>query len=181
MALRLFRTTGYSTLLMPGEARIAMHPAWLVLATSVWLALACNVALWRVATQPVDPRMLAATVALMAGGSGFLLSLLGWRRTLKLAATLLLLAGALLACGLWLQGLPIESLWQQRPRALLPGWASFLRWQVTVLALLLAVPPIVWVWHVPVRRLPGPAQLQSNILGAMLAGAVFVAGVLLLR
>ena len=47
MALKLFRSTGYSTLLMPGEARLAMHPGWLVLATSLWLGLACNVALWR--------------------------------------------------------------------------------------------------------------------------------------
>lgn len=181
MALRLFRTTGYSTLLMPGEARLAMHPAWLVLATSLWLGIACNVALWRLAAGPErDFRLGAASVLLIAGGSFALLSLLGWRRTLKMASTLLLLAGALAACGLWVQGLPFETLWQQRPRGLLPGWASFLRWQVPTLMLLLAVVPIVWVWNVQLRRLPGPAQLQVNVTGAVVGAIAFAAGLVLL-
>ena len=182
MALRLFRTTGYSTLLMPGEARLAMHPVWLALGTSLWLALACNVGLWRLAADPAaDARMALASVLLIAGGSFGLLSLLGWRRTLKFTATVLLLAGALAACGLWAQALPLEALWQQRPRALLPGWASFMRWQVPALMLLLAVFPIVWIWHVQVRRLPGPAQLKTNVLGAICGGIVFGAGWLLLQ
>lgn len=181
MALRLFRTTGYSTLLMPGEARLATHPLWLVLATSVWLALPCNVAVWRLAAgHAADARFAAATVALIGGGSFALLSLLGWRRTLKLAATLLLLAGGLAACGLWIQGLPVESVWQQRPRALLPGWASFMRWQVPALMLVLAVLPTVWLWHVPLRRLPGPVQLQANLAGLVLGAAVFAGGLALL-
>lgn len=182
MALRLFRTTGYSTLLMPGEARLAMHPAWLVLATSLWLALACNVGLWRLGADPgADLRLALASVLQIGGGSFALLSLFGWRRTLKLTATILLLAGALAACGLLSQALPLEALWQQRPRALLPGWASFMRWQVPALMLLLAVLPIVWIWHVQVRRLPGPAQLRTNLLGAIGGGVVLAAGWLLLR
>jgi len=56
MALRLFRTTGYSTLLMPGESRLATHPARLVAAASLWLALACNVALWRLLSGDGDLR-----------------------------------------------------------------------------------------------------------------------------
>lgn len=181
MALRLFRTTGYSTLMMPGETRLAMHPAWLVLATSAWLALACNVAVWRLlANAPQsDPRFVAATIALLGGGSAFVLSLLGWRRTLRFSATLLLLAGGLAACGLWVQGLPLEAVWQQRPRSVVPGWASFMGWQVPALMLVLAVLPVVWVWHVPLRRLPGPAQLQVNIAGAAAGAAVFMAGLAL--
>lgn len=182
MALRLFRTTGYSTLLMPGEARLAMHPAWMVLATSLWLALVCNVGVWRLlADRPdADPRFVLATIALIGGGSFAGLSLLGWRRTFKMAATLLLLGAALAACGLWIQGLPLEALWQQRPRAVVPGWATFMGWQVPVLMLLLAVVPTVWIWHVPLRRLPGPMQLQANILGALAGAVVFLAGLTLL-
>jgi lipid A ethanolaminephosphotransferase len=180
MALRLFRTTGYSTLLMPGEARLAMHPVWLVVATSLWLGLACNVALWRLVLGPErDLRTAAASVLLIAGGAGAVLSLLGWRRTLKFSATVLLLAGALAACGLWVQGLPLETLWQQRPRALLPGWASFMRWQVPTLMFLLALVPIVSLWNVQVRRLPGPAQLQVNVTGAVLGAVAFLLGFLL--
>lgn len=181
MALRLFRTTGYSTLMMPGETRLALHPAWLVLATSAWLALACNVEVWRLLANesPADPRYVAATVALLGGASAFVLSLLGWRRTLKFSATLLLLAGGLAACGLWVQGLPLEAVWEQRPRSVVPGWANFMGWQVPGLMLLLSLLPVVWVWNVQLRRLPGPAQLQVNIAGAAAGAAVFMAGLAL--
>lgn len=177
MALKLFRTTGYSTILFPGETRLAMHPAWLVLFASLWLALACNVGLWRlVLGPPTSPRAVLAVAALLGGGSAVILSLLGWRRTVKLAITVLLLTGALVACGMWTQDLPLQALWSERPRALMPSWAAFMGWQVPLLVLLLAVIPIVWVWNHPVRRLPGPAQLQVNVLGAVLGGCAFAAG-----
>lgn len=181
MALRLFRTTGYSTLLMPGEARLATHPAWLVLVASLWVAIACNAGLWRLPADLGNARTVLATILLLGGGAGFLLSLLGWRRTLKPAVTLVIFIGALLACGLWVQDFPVESLWQQRPRGLVPPWASFMRWQVLAVMLVLAVIPIVWVWNVPLRRLPGPVQLRANILGAVLAFLVFGGGIALLR
>ena len=47
MALKLFRSTGYSSILAPGETRIATHPGWLILAISLWIGFACNVAVWR--------------------------------------------------------------------------------------------------------------------------------------
>jgi lipid A ethanolaminephosphotransferase len=182
MALKLFRTTGHSTLIMPGETRLAPHPVRLVLVASLWLALACNVALWR-AVASSDAAMLALALKIagaIAGGSAIVLGLLGWRRTLKPVATLLLLAGAVIACGIWSQGLPIDSLWTQRPRALLPSWANLLRWQVLVLLAMLAVVPVVWVWSLRLRRLPGPNQLNANLLTAGAGAAVLTASVLLL-
>lgn len=179
MALRLFRTTGYSTLLMPGEARVATHPATLVLWASLWLALACNVAVWRFLGGSVPWHAALGSAAVIAGGSGVFFSLLGWRRTLKFAITLALVAGALAAAGLWSQQLPVATLWQGPPRTLLPAWASFMRWQVLALILVLAVVPIVWLWNHPVRRLSGPLQLQSNISGAIVAALVFGAGLYL--
>ena len=180
MALRLFRTTGYSTLLMPGESRIAPHPSRLVLWASLWLALACNVAVWRFLGGTVDWRSAAASAALIAGGSGIVFSLLGWRRTLKPAITLALIAAALVAAGLWSQQLPIDTLWQGPPRTMLPAWTSFMRWQVLAMVLVLAVVPIVWTWNQAVRKLPGPKQLESNIGGALLGACVFAAGLFLL-
>jgi glucan phosphoethanolaminetransferase (alkaline phosphatase superfamily) len=181
MALRLFRTTGYSTLLMPGESRVAPHPARLVLWASLWLAFPCNMAVWRFLGGTVDWRSALASAALIAGGSGIVFSLLGWRRTLKPAITLALIAGALIAAGLWSQQLPIETVWQGPPRTMLPAWTSFMRWQVLAMVLVLGVVPIVWTWNQAVRRLPGPSQLQANIGGAMLAAAVFAGGLFLLR
>ena len=180
MALRLFRTTGYSTLLMPGESRIAPHPSRLVLWASLWLALACNVAVWRLLAGTADWRSTLAAAALIGGGSGIVFSLLGWRRTLKPAITVGLISGALIAAGLWTQQLPIDTVWQGPPRTLLPAWTSFMRWQVLAMVLVLAVVPVVWIWNQSVRRLPGPKQLQANVTGALLAAFIFAAGLFLL-
>lgn len=181
MALKLFRSTGYSTLLMPGETRLATHPLTLVLWASLWLGLACNVEVWRLAAGTATaPRVALASVAVIGGASGLVFSLLGWRRTLKPTITLALIAAALVACGLWSQQLPIGTLWHGPSRALLPPWASFLRWQVLALVLVLAVVPIVALWNVPIRRLPGASQMNANIAGTVLAAAVFAAGVALL-
>lgn len=181
MALRLFRNTGYSTLLMPGETRKATHPARLVLWASLWIAFACNVAVWRFLGGSADWRAAIGSAAVIGGGAGVVLSLLGWRRTLKLAVTLAVIAAALAAAGMWTQQLPVHTLWQGPPRTMMPAWASFMRWQVLLLVLGLAVVPIVWAWNHPLRRLSGPAQLRSNLAGAFVAALVFGAGVFLLR
>ena len=180
MALRLFRTTGYSTLLMPGEARLATHPATLVLWASLWLALACNVAVWRAIGGSGDWRLAVASALVIGGAGGAVFSLLGWRRTLKPAITFALIAAALVAAGLWSQQLPIHTLWQGPPRLLLPAWTSFMRWEVLMLVLVLAVLPIVWLWNHAIRRVPGPRQLRSNLVGALLAALMFGAGLFLL-
>jgi lipid A ethanolaminephosphotransferase len=180
MALRLFRTTGYSTLLMPGESRVRPHPGRLVLWGSLWLALACNVGIWRVLLQRSDDwRNALASVLLIGGLTGVVLSLLGWRRTIKPTLTLVLIAGALCADGLWSHQLPVEALWQGPPRTWLPGWATFLRLQGLLLLLVLALVPIVAVWNAQVRRLSGPAQLKFNLACAAGCALVLAAGIAL--
>jgi glucan phosphoethanolaminetransferase (alkaline phosphatase superfamily) len=181
MALRLFRTTGYSTLLMPGESRMPTHPAMLVLWGSLWLGIVCNVAVWRCIAGTVEPRTALGSFLVISGASGILFSLLGWRRTLKATLTVVIVAGALVAAGLWSQQLPIETLWQGPSRVLLPAWTSFMRWDVLALMALLAVLPIVWLWNHQVRRVPGPRQLQSNITGSLLAALMFGAGLFLIH
>lgn len=181
MALRLFRTTGYSTLLMPGESRLATHPAMLVLWASLWLGVVANVAVWRWLAGSVEWRTALASVLVIVGATGAVFSLLGWRRTLKPAITFALIGAGLVAAGLWSQQLPIETLWQGPPRTLLPAWTSFMRWDVLAIVLVLAVVPIVWLWNHGIRRMPGPKQLQSNITGALLAAVAFGCGLFLLR
>jgi lipid A ethanolaminephosphotransferase len=186
MSLKLFRSTGYSSILLPGEARQAMHPRWIVLVASAWAGFACNVALWRgLWALPASGGLAHALVlgAFVAAGCGILLSLLGWRKTLKPATTLVLLVAALSACATWSQAVaPAAAADAQLPILMLPSWASLLRWQVSALLVALAMVPMVWVWNTKVRRLPGPEQLGSNLLG-MLAGAALLAasGFLLFR
>jgi lipid A ethanolaminephosphotransferase len=185
MALKLFRSTGYSSILAPGETHLAKHPAWVALAVSLWAGFACNVLLWRaVAALPESGALPRALLlgAVIAAACGLVLSLLGWRKTLKPAATLLLFAAGLSACAIWGQALPMDSIAEVRvSRLLLPSWATLLRWQVSLLLVVLAVVPTIWVWNTPVRRLPGPTQLAANITGMLVsAGVLVAAGALLL-
>ena len=172
MSLKLFRSTGYSSILGPGETRLATHPGWVVLAVSLWIGFVCNVALWR------DLRAMGGTGlgrslllgAFIASACVAVLSLLGWRRTLKRAAFLLLLLAALTAASIWVQARPLDAnLLDQGLRSLvLPSWPSLLRWQFPVLLVGLGVVPILWLSQLRVRRLSGPAQLNANVSGMLL-------------
>lgn len=177
MALKLFRTTGYSTLLMPGEARLAPHPVRLVLWGTLWLALACNVGVWRLLLQRTDDwRNTVASVLVIGGVAVAFLSIFGWRRTIKPALTIALIAGALVADGFWSQQLPIQALWQGPPRTWMPGWATFLRMQGMVTLLVLGLLPIVATWNAQLRRISGPAQLKTNVWGVILGAVLLAAG-----
>jgi glucan phosphoethanolaminetransferase (alkaline phosphatase superfamily) len=180
MGLKLFRSTGYSSILFPGETRLATHPGWLVVATSLWVGFACNVAIWRevraLGGSASSGRTIIAAIFISAF-CGTVLSLLGWRRTLKPAATLMVLLASLAACCIWVQGLPVDSnLLDRGLRTLLvPTWPSLLRWQVPALLVVLGLLPVLWVWQLQLRRLPGPQQLAFNVMG-MLLGSALVAG-----
>lgn len=173
MSLKLFRSTGYSSILAPGESRVATHPGWVILAISLWIGFACNVALWRelrsMGEGPgLGPSLLAG--GFIAAGCAIFLSLLGWRRTLKRAATVLMLLAALVAACIWVQARPADSsLLDQGLRSLLlPSWPSLLRWQFPALLIGLGLVPMVWLWQLRIRRLGGPEQLKANSVGIVL-------------
>jgi lipid A ethanolaminephosphotransferase len=187
MSLKLFRSTGYSSILAPGETRVALHPGWLVLATSIWIGFACNVPLWRALRPGLEtgPSLAWAVTAgiFAAAASAAAMSLLGWRRTFKATATLLLLLAALVACAVWGQALPVDaSLVDKGPQALVIAWPSLLRWQVPALLVVLGLLPMLLVWNTQLRRLPGPEQMAANLTGAIVACVVLAAsGWMLLR
>ena len=187
MALKLFRSTGYSSILSPGETIVAMHPAWLVAATSAWIGFACNVDLWRqLSIGPDAGAGLVRALVLgifMTAGCALVLSALCWRKTLKPAATVMVFLAALTASTIWGEAVPMDaSLMEKRLSSLvLPSWAILLRWQVSALLVGLALLPSVWIWHTRVRRLSGPQQFGMNVKGAVLAAAALVASGLLLR
>ena len=185
MSLKLFRSTGYSSILAPGETRRATkHPGWVILAASLWAGFACNVALWRgLGAEGGIPHALALG-AFVTSACAALLSLLGWRSTLKPAATLVLLLAALYACAVWGQALPLDGrIAEMRLTTLMiPPWASLLRWQVSLMLVGLAVIPTMWVWNAQVRRLTGPDQLAVNIIGMLIAlSALAASGFMLFR
>jgi glucan phosphoethanolaminetransferase (alkaline phosphatase superfamily) len=187
MSLKLFRSTGYSSLLTVGETRASVHPGWIVVACSTWAGFVCNVALWReLGGSAVEGASLVQALALglfVTAACAIALSLLAWRRTLKPASTFVLVASALAACAIWVQSIPIDDTLRDRPLAslVLPPWASLLRWQVAVLLVVLAAVPVVWVWNTQLRRLPGPRQLTVNLGAAAIAAVVLGASALLLH
>ena len=179
MTLKLFRSTGYSSILMAGETRLALHPGWMILAMSAWAGFACNVALWRDLAGTGAGIGAALALALsVAGASAVLISLFGWRKTIKPVATLALLAAALSACTIWSEGLPVDGMLLGHGMAglLLPSWPSLLRWQVWALLAALALLPMMWMWNTPLRRLSAQRQLNVNIAGSLIGAAVMGIG-----
>lgn len=156
MRLKLFRSTGYASVFGPGETRIATHPGWVMLGTSLWLALACNAPLGLALMErahPVD----AIAFGLLAGGlAAVVLGLLAWGNGLKLIVLLLLVAGAWVATWAWLRG-------------------PALPWQLLVTVPALALLPWAWLRGVPVKRLSGARQLRVHGV-ALLMGAGACAG-----
>ena len=170
MSLKLFRSTGFHPILTPGEARLALHPGWAVAAVAAWAGIACNPWLWQGLAGAGSLIAGVAAAIGIAGAIGFFLSIFGWRRTFKPAATFALLGCALLSGGVWTQAIPPSALVDDSTRisALLPAWASLFRWQVPTLLVLLGGLPVLWLWNTQLRRLSGPAQLRSNLLGVFL-------------
>jgi glucan phosphoethanolaminetransferase (alkaline phosphatase superfamily) len=182
MSLKLFRHTDYAqSYLSPGETRFALHPAWAIVAASLWIGLACNVWLWHALLGSTDQLFPALATGLTVMGSvGFVLSLLGWRRTLKPMATLLLLAAAAAAAGIVSQGLGLDTvLAGRRPLALVPAWTTLFGWQVPTLLAVLGLAPVIWLWNQQLRRLTGPRQMGTNVAGMAVSAAVLAGGLVL--
>ncbi|MGA8515359.1 MAG: hypothetical protein WB821_11415, partial [Burkholderiaceae bacterium] len=110
MALKLFRSTGYGTLLdaqsaaawqkLPERAR-SFNPLHVLVIVSVWLSTLCNYALWRELSR--IGRLNTAPDYIFAVGLAVIIfaltcavfALLAWRRNIKPVGIFLLIAAAL--------------------------------------------------------------------------------------
>lgn len=180
MTLKLFHVTEFaeSALLSPEAQREAIHPVTLLLLNSLWLAVVCNIPLWHelshVPLETGSRWWLGLRLALlMVFALTALLSLLRWRRIFKIVLTLLLLLAALNVPLMWNQahffdlGAGLATLGAQ-----LRAEAS---WPLAGLFLALGLLPVLWLWHLPVRRIPLLATLLQNtalfiVACALLAG-----------
>lgn len=183
MSLKLFRSTGYHSILTPGETRLALHPGWAVASAAGWIGFACNVWLWHaLATGGSGLLPALALAAGITGAAACLLSLFGWRRTFKPVATAVLLLAALMAGGAWVNGVPAQALADDtfRLASMLPPWAALFRWQVPTLLVVLGLLPVLWLWNLQLRRLSGPAQMGANLWGMVGWGLLAAAGFFLL-
>ncbi|KQO19223.1 phosphoethanolamine transferase [Acidovorax sp. Leaf78] len=171
----------------PGAAAAprALHPAWVVVFISVWLAAACNVPLWREVAQLPGHGSLrgwlfaAAFFVIVAAGNAALLSLLAWRLTLKPAAAVLVVMAAfgayfMLAYGITIDASMLVNVLQTDAHEA----ADVLSWRMAGTVFALLAPPLVWLYRTPVRRLSTVRQVAHN--GALLLGAIAVIVVCLL-
>jgi lipid A ethanolaminephosphotransferase len=183
MSLKLFRHTDYAqSILSPGETRFAMHPGWAVLVAGAWVGFVANAWFWRALLGSGTNLPHAVALGLVTGGAaGFVLSLFGWRRTFKPVAACVLLLAGVIAAGAWTQGATLDAtLESRRLLDLLPPWASFFGWQVPTLVVLLGLVPVIWLGNLQLRRLDGPSQLRTNLLGMTLAALAAIGGLWLL-
>ena len=176
MSLKLFRSTGYSSILDAGETHAPTHPGWLILFISLWVGIACNVPLWReLGGSPAGGLGQGLmTGAFTAAAGAVVLSALGWRKTLKPAALLVVFAAALAASAAWQAAVSADTAAAGMRLSALPvlSWHGLLNWQVGAILAGLALPPAIWICKTRVRRLPGGQQLGVNVTGILAAGAV---------
>jgi lipid A ethanolaminephosphotransferase len=188
MSLRLFHITEFaeSRLSSPASQREAYHPFGLVVVFSLWLASICNLALWQALSRLPDLsagavwRIGIGLALMMTCALVMLLSLLSWRRTLKVSLTLLLLLAAFNAHVMLTQGTFINA---DLIRQILhnPGvqLRALFNWKLFVIVLMLGVVPTIMVWRMPVRRTPLLRNLMQNLALFASAGVV-LAGLWLL-
>ena len=114
------------------------------------------------------------TGAFAAAASAVVLSALGWRKTLKPAALLVVFAAAIAASAAWQAAVSPDAAAAGMHLAGLPAlsWRGLLHWRVWAILAGLALPPAIWICKTRLRRLPGGRQLGVNVTGILAAGAV---------
>ncbi|WP_182119818.1 phosphoethanolamine--lipid A transferase [Acidovorax sp. FHTAMBA] len=166
-------------------AKRHIHPLWVVVFISTWLATACNVPLWREVAQLPGQGSLRgwgfaiAFAFIVAAGNAALLSLLAWRWTLKPAAALLVVMAAFGAYFMLAYGVAIDaSMLTNVLQTDVKEAGDLLNWRMLATVLALAVPPLWWLLRRPVLRLSLLRHAAHN--GLLLAGAIAVIVVCLL-
>ena len=162
-----------------------IHPAWVMIFSSLWLASAGNLALWRELSrlpEMNDGRALwfaIAFVALIASLLCIIMSLLCWRWTLKPVITLFLISGALGAYFMLSYGVVIDnSMMVNVLQTDLRESVDLMTWQLLVSFIFLAAIPVWLLWKLSIRPLSVYKTLSGNAAlffasCAIAGGAVF--------
>lgn len=164
----------------------ALHPAWPMVWISVWLATVCNAALWRELTALPTRAGLAgwgfvvAFAVIVAAGNVAVLSLLAWGRAAKWVLSSFVLMAAfgsyfMLNYGIVIDASMLTNVLQTDVREA----GDLLNWRLPTTVLLLAAPPLWWLWRSPVRSLGLVRHLAHNA-GLLLAAVLVLVVALLL-
>ncbi len=180
MGLKLFRSTGYNSILdtqtaalwqKTGKGSLGRNPVALVAAVSLWLATLGNWALWRELgrlgqLQSVGGYAFAvAFAAIIFGALCALGAMLAWRLSIRPALVFVCFAAAfgmhfMLSYGVVIDTTMIVNVLQTDPRET----RDLLSWKMLVNVLGVAGLPSLWLWRQNVQRLSWTRQALRNLV-----------------
>ena len=153
-----------------------IHPSWLIILASIWLATLGNLALWQELARLPEMNDLRALwfggsfAVLIAALTVMLLSVLCWRWTHKPVLSLFLISAALGGYFMLSYGVVIDSTMMVNVMQTdLRESRDLTSWKMLLTVLGFAILPMVWLWRVQVKRVSLLRQTAHNAL-------LFVAG-----
>jgi lipid A ethanolaminephosphotransferase len=167
------------------SSKLGVHPSWLIVLTSIWLATIGNLALWQeIVRLPEmnDWRAVwfgVAFAALIAALVCMLMSLLCWHWTLKPVIGLFLVSAALGAYFMLSYGVVIDSAMMVNVlHTDLRESTDLGSWKLVLVLLFLAVLPIGLLWKTQVKRFSLFKTIRNNALLFIAGTAVSATAVL---
>lgn len=157
-----------------------IHPNWLILIASIWLATVGNLALWQELIRLPEMNDLRAVwfclsfVLLIVALTCMSLSMLCWRWTIKLVISVFLIVAALggyfmLSYGVVIDSTMIVNVLQTD----LKESRDLTSWKMLMTVVLFALIPICWLWRTQVKQLTVLRQIGNNsllfVVGSVLA------------
>ena len=162
-----------------------IHPSWLIILSSLWLASIGNLALWQeIVRLPEmnDWRAVwfgVAFAALIAALICMLMSLLCWRWTLKPVIALFLVSAALGAYFMLSYGVVIDSAMMVNVlHTDLRESTDLASWKLVLVLLFMAILPIVLLWKTQIKRFSLIKTLGNNALLFIAGSAISALAVL---
>jgi len=165
-----------------GMDRARWSPLTLAFGAALWIAVLCNGPLWsalRALPEMATLRgavFIAGFAAMIAAGTGALLVLFAWRRTIKPAIALFLVSAALGAHFMSTYGVVIDpsmmtNVLQTDPREV----RDLLSLRLVVHVVLLAALPMAVLWRLPLQHKRFKVQLVRNLAAFVIAWLVLLA------
>ncbi len=190
MGLKLFRSTGYNSILdtqtaalwqKTSKGPLGRNPVALVAGVSLWLATVGNWALWRELSRLGQLQSAGGYAFAVAFGCiifGALCTLgafLAWRRSIKPALVFVCLAAALgmhfmLSYGVVIDTTMIVNVLQTDPRET----RDLLSWKMLFTVLVVAGLPSLWLYKQNVQRLTLPKQAWRNVVFSLVACVIMI-------
>jgi lipid A ethanolaminephosphotransferase len=148
-----------------------IHPSWLIVLTSVWIATIGNMALWRELARLPEMRDWGGIwfgisfAALIAALLSLLMSLLCWRWTLKPVIAIFLISTALGGYFMMSYGVVIDSTMMLNVMQTdLRESKDLASWKLIIFLIFLAGLPIAWLWKRRVKTFTIVKTLFNNVI-----------------